>query len=134
MTVIKQVDCESSDGNPCDTTVCNAVLAIAPPNAFPMRIEADNPDPSEFRSSGTGPEITLGAGVYRIFKDTSAVQAQVEQALNTDDVSFIIDASGDCDNDDEVADGRGTIRVGEEQTCIITNKVVIVSGTAHPTG
>ena len=81
-----------------------------------------------------GTEINLDAGVYRIFEDTSAVQAQVEQALNTDDVSFNIDASGDCDNNDEVADGRGTISAGEDQTCIITNTVVVVGGTVPPTG
>ena len=134
LTVIKQVDCESSGGEPTDTAVCDAVFAIAQPSKFPMRIEANNPDPAEFVGSATGPEITLDAGLYRIFEDTSAVQDQVEQALDTDDVSFNIDASGDCDNNDEVADARGTIGPGEEQTCIITNTVVVVGGTVPPTG
>ena len=110
LTVIKQVDCESSGGEPTDTAVCDAVLAIAQPSKFPMRIEANNPDPAEFVGSATGTEITLDAGSTVYSKTPAQFKDQVEQALNTDDVSFNIDASGDCDNNDEVADARGTIR------------------------
>ncbi len=130
LTVIKEVDCESTDGRPSDTAVCDAALEIATPDTFPMRIEANNPNPSEFDGSSTGTDITLNAGVYRIYEDIGPVQDQLEQALSTEDISFNIDASGDCDNNDESADARGTIGPGQEQTCIITNTVVVGNGTA----
>ena len=130
LIVIFEVDCESTDGTPSDAEVCDQAEQIAPPSAFPNTITANQPNPSTFVGSSTGTVITLGAGHYLIDTDIDQAQDDLEQGLNTDDVSFNIGASGgDCDNP-ESGTAEGDIRAGESQTCIISTTLVVANGTA----
>ena len=135
LTVIFEVDCESTDGTPTDAAVCDQAEEIAPPSVFPIEISANNPIPPRFVGSSIGTVISLDAGQYVLRADIGPAQALLERGLNTDDVSFNIGATaGDCDNNTETGDAEGTIGPGEEQTCVISTTIVVVNGTATPSG
>lgn len=128
LTVVFLVDCQSTGGTPSDTEVCDRALEIAPPSAFPNTITANNPNPSTFAGSSIGTVITLGAGHYLIDTDIDQVQDELEQGLNTEDVSFNIGASGGACDNPESGTAEGNIRAGEKQTCIIQTTIVVENG------
>lgn len=130
LNVIYLVDCQSTGGNPSDGAVCGRATDIAPPSAFQVGIDANNPKPASFPGSSSGTLVSLGAGHYELRADIAQAQNDLEQGLNTDDVSFNIGAvGGSCDNNTEAGDAEGTIRAGERQTCIVQITIVVENGS-----
>lgn len=129
LDVIYLVDCESTGGTPSDTDVCNRALEIAPPSAFPVSVDANNPNPSMFPGSSTGTTVSLSPGHYELRADIDQAQDDLEQGLNTDGVSFNIGASGgNCNNDTEAGDAAGNIGAGQHQTCTVQITIVVENG------
>jgi hypothetical protein len=130
LDVIYLVDCQSTGGQPSDGAVCGKALDIAPPSAFQVSIDANNPKPSSFPGSSDGTKVTLGAGQYRIDSDIGPAQEALEQGLNTEDgVSFDIGASGGSCENGESGDAIGTIRAGQQQTCVVQITIVVENGS-----
>lgn len=134
LNVIYLVDCRSTSGQPSDGAVCGAALDIAPPSAFQVSIDANNPKPSAFPGSSDGTKVTLGAGQYRLDSDIGPAQDALEQGLNTEDVSFDIWASGGSCENGESGDTVGTIRAGEQQTCVVQITIVVENGSVADVG
>ncbi len=134
LDVVYLVDCQSTGGQPSDAAVCDAAVDIAPPSAFPVTIDANNPNPSTFPGSSDGTRVTLDAGQYRLDSDIAQAQDDLEQGLNTDDVSFEIGASGGSCINGESGDAVGTIRAGQHQTCIVQITIVVENGSVGDIG
>jgi hypothetical protein len=134
LDVIYLVDCRSTGGQPSDGAVCGAALDIAPPSAFPVTIDANNPNPSSFPGSSDGTRVTLDAGQYRLDSDIDQAQDDLEQGLNTEEVSFDIGASGGSCINGESGDAVGTIRAGQHQTCVVQITIVVENGSVGDIG
>lgn len=134
LEVIYLVDCRSTGGQPSDGAVCGAALEIAPPSAFPVTIDANNPNPSTFPGSSDGTRVTLDAGQYRLDSDIAQAQDDLEQGLNTEEVSFDIGASGGSCTNGESGDAVGTIRAGQHQTCVVQITIVVENGSVSDIG
>lgn len=134
LDVIYLVDCQSTGGQPSNDAVCSEALDIAPPSAFPVTIDANNPNPSTFPGSSDGTRVTLDAGQYRLDSDIDQAQDDLEQGLNTEEVSFDIGASGGSCTNGESGDAVGTVRAGQHQTCIVQITIVVENGSVGEIG
>jgi len=134
LDVIYLVDCQSTGGQPSNEAVCSEALDIAPPSAFPVTIDANNPNPSTFPGSSDGTRVTLDAGQYRLDSDIDQAQDDLEQGLNTGEVSFDIGASGGSCTNGESGDAVGTVRAGQHQTCIVQITIVVENGSVGEIG
>lgn len=129
LDVIYLVDCKSTGGQPSDGAVCGAAFDIAPPSAFPVTIDANDPNPSSFPGSSDGTRVILNPGQYMLDSDIDQAQDDLEQGLNTQDVSFEIGATGGSCHNGESGDAVGTIGAGQHLTCVVQITITVENGS-----
>jgi hypothetical protein len=120
LEVSKDVTCTPVHNFRQEIDACNDILDVVNPSSFDIEVTGNNPNPSQFTSSGPDDPVivTLGAGSY--------IVEEVLPPFPTPPTDIIVDRmttfGPDCTedpNDDTRA--TGTIAAGESQTCNIVN-------------
>src|SRR5215216_1984305 len=129
LNVIKQVSC--TDQRPPNSisvqqavTPCQLFEELITENSFIIRVEGNNPIPSQFPGSPEGTEVTLGPGNYRVIEERIPIPTELLQQF-PNIITFIPTQtfSGDCTG--QVLSATGAIEAGESQTCNIENNFLI---------
>ncbi len=138
LTVIKEVECESNNGDPSNTAVCDFAEASAnfpESSEYPISVTGNNPDPSDFPGSATGTPVEIGPGAYDITEDLASTNA-LQGELGATSIITTTDASGDCTPNfgpnQNFLSASGTMTSGGSQTCTLVNTVTINGGTVPP--
>jgi len=135
LTVSKEVECQSNNGSPDDTALCD--YAITSPNfpqpaAYPIAVTGSSPSPSNFAGSSTGTPVTIGAGDYDITEELASTGA-IQTELGATSVITTTTATGDCTPNFGVnqnfLSASGTMTSGGSQECTLINTVTITGGT-----
>ena len=129
LNVIKQVSC--TDQQPPNSisvqqavTPCQLFEELITENSFIIRVEGNNPIPSQFLGSPEGTEVTLGPGNYRVIEERLPIPIElIQQFPNIITYLPTQTFSGDCTG--QVLSATGAIEAGESQTCNIENNVLI---------
>ncbi len=112
LNVIKNVNCRvEEDALGALNGECDSIG----PDDFDITVTGNNPSPSNFPGSSSGTSVTLDAGPYTVSETNNIVG----------DIEINAQFSGDCTQDEEDFEADGTISAGQEQTCTITNTVII---------
>jgi hypothetical protein len=135
LTVVKEVECAATNGNPSADAVCDYAETSAnfpEPSDYPITVAGSNPDPSDFPGSSTGTEVTIDPGAYTVTEElasTGALQAE----LGATSVITTTTATGDCTPNfgpnQNFLSATGTMDSGGSQTCTLVNTVSIFGGT-----
>ena len=135
LTVFKEVECESNNGDPSDTAVCDFAEASAnfpEPSEYHITVTGNNPDPSDFPGSSAGTPVEIDVGDYTVTEElasTAAIQAE----LGATSVITTTTATGDCTPNfgpnQNFLSATGTMTSGGSEECTLINTVIINGGT-----
>jgi hypothetical protein len=128
LRVTLEVVCQDNTGSTANLcSQVNGPTGLITEDQYNMRVQGNNPVPSEFLGSEAVTVVKLDPGDYRIFSSGSRSVADDIITLNNANPGFTFllgepneKASGDCD-----IFGRGTIASGESQTCDFQEQIII---------
>jgi hypothetical protein len=117
LAVTKTVSCTPIGTSPEVAQFCQVLLGL-PDN---IRVTGNNPNPSEFAGSSSPVVVTLGAWDYEVTEVVAII-------FIPPNIDFSLDTqfAGDCTEDpNNELSAKGTIAVGESQTCDISNDYTV---------
>jgi hypothetical protein len=140
LTVVKEVECDSNNGNPSNDEVCAFAENsdnFPQPSDYPITVDGNGPTPPSFQGSSTGTPVTIGSGAYTVDEELASTAA-IQTELSATSVITTTTASGDCTPNlgpnMNFLYATGTMTPGGSQTCTLVNTVTINGGTVPPSG
>jgi hypothetical protein len=128
LRVTQEVVCQDNTGSTANLSAqVNDPTGLITEDQFTIRVEGNNPVPSESPGSETGTVVTLDPGDYQVFDPVPQSAFDDIVTLNNANLGFTFlfgepnrNASGDCD-----VFGHGTIAAGDSQTCNFQEPIII---------